>query len=189
MQMGLQPRVLKKQGTNKQTHESEGERLGAKCRHRNYGHKTQPRCLLPIGEDDVFQCIAWVVSTGSEWAEFFLQACSTLGKLVPGAESAWKLFSSLLDHVWWWVSKWTRSGCWNSQKHEFMTVCKVVSQFPTCVLNVNARYKSVRLEVREYVNNVTCLGSSYWWVGLFMFAGAWELLARQSIVNWLVWLQ
>ena len=34
--------------------------------------------------------------------------------------------SSLLDQVWWWVSKWTRSGCWNSQKHEFMTVCKVV---------------------------------------------------------------
>ena len=189
MQLGLQPRVLKKQGTSKQTHESEGERLGAKCRHRNYGHKTQLWCLLPIGEDDVFQCNAWVVSTGSEWAEFFLQAFSTLGKLVPGAESAWKLFSSLLDHVWWWVSKWTRSGCWNSQKHEFMTVCKVVSQFPTCVLNVNARYKSVRLEVREYVNNVTCLGCSYWWVGLFMFSGAWELLARQSIVNWLVWLQ
>ena len=61
MQMGLQPRVLKKQGTSKQTHESEGERLGAKCRHRNYGHKTQLWCLLPIGEDDVFQCIAWVV--------------------------------------------------------------------------------------------------------------------------------
>ena len=73
---------------------------------------------------------------------------STLGKLVPAAESAWKLFSLLLDQVWWWVSKWTRSGCWNSQKHEFMTVCKVVSQFPICSLNINAGYKSVRLKVR-----------------------------------------
>jgi len=35
MQLGLQPKVLKKQGTSKQTHESEGERLGAKCRHKN----------------------------------------------------------------------------------------------------------------------------------------------------------
>ena len=73
---------------------------------------------------------------------------STLGKLVPAAESAWKLFSLLLDQVWWWVSKWTRSGCWNSQKHEFMTVCKVVSQFPISILSINAWYKSVRLEVK-----------------------------------------
>ena len=36
MQLGLQPRVLKKkQGTSIQTHESEAERLGAKCRHKD----------------------------------------------------------------------------------------------------------------------------------------------------------
>ena len=29
-----------------------------------------------------------------------------------------------------------------------MTVCKVVSQFPICSLNINAGYKSVRLKVR-----------------------------------------
>ena len=68
MQLGLQPRVLKKkpEGTSIQTHESGGERLGAKCRHKDYGHKAQPWCLLPIGEDEVSQCIARVVSIGSE---------------------------------------------------------------------------------------------------------------------------
>ena len=68
---------------------------------------------------------------------------SPLGKLVPASESAWKLFSSLLDQVWWW----TRSVCWNSQKHEFKTIHKVVSWFCICILNINAQYKSVSLEV------------------------------------------
>ena len=35
MQLGLQLRVLKKQGTSIQTHENGGERLGAKCRHKD----------------------------------------------------------------------------------------------------------------------------------------------------------
>ena len=63
-------------------------------------HNSQPRCLLPIGDDGVFQGIARVDSIGSKRAEFCLRAFSTLRKLVLGAESAWKLFSSLLDQVW-----------------------------------------------------------------------------------------
>lgn len=100
IQLGFQPRVLHPQETSIQTTESEGERLGPNCRHKDLVQQTQPRYLLPTGEDRVFQGIARVVSIGSDWAEFCLWAFSTLGKLVPAAESAWKLFLLLLDQVW-----------------------------------------------------------------------------------------
>ena len=70
-----------------------------------------------------------------------------------------------------------------------MTVCKVVSQFCICSLHVNEDYKSVRLQVRGICLQRDCLDSSYWWVGFFILARAWERLARQTIVNWPAWLQ
>ena len=49
MQLGLQQRVLNPQGTSIQASESEGKRLGPRCRHKDLGHNSQPRYLLPIG--------------------------------------------------------------------------------------------------------------------------------------------
>lgn len=74
MQLGLQPRVLNQQGTRTQTNESKGEGLGPT-------NSTQVSITYRWGWSS--QCISRVVSTGSDWAEFFLQAFSTLGKLVP----------------------------------------------------------------------------------------------------------
>ena len=75
--------------------------LGPTVGTKTWSNKLKPgRYLLPTGEDGVFQGIARVVSIGSDWAEFCLWAFSTLGKLVPAAESAWKLFLLLLDQVW-----------------------------------------------------------------------------------------
>ena len=69
IQLGFQPRVLHPQETSIHTTESEGERLGPNCRHKDLVQQTQPRYLLPTGEDRVFQGIARVVSIGSDWAD------------------------------------------------------------------------------------------------------------------------
>ena len=53
-------------GTKIQNSEHEGERLRPNCRYKYLDQQTQPKILLPIGVDGVFQCIARVVSIGSD---------------------------------------------------------------------------------------------------------------------------
>ena len=53
-------------GTRIQNSEHEGERLQPNCRYKDLDQQTQPKILLPIGADGVFQCIARVVSIGSD---------------------------------------------------------------------------------------------------------------------------
>ena len=70
---------------------------GFNCRNKDLGQKTQPKYLLLIDMDDFSSALPGWFPLGETGQSF---ACGLLEKLVPAAESAWKLFSSLLDQVW-----------------------------------------------------------------------------------------
>ena len=78
IQLGRQPRVLNPQGTSMLTLGSEGERLGSNGRHKDLGHKTQPRCLLPIGMDELSEALPGWFPLGPTEQSF---ACGLSGLL------------------------------------------------------------------------------------------------------------
>ena len=99
MQPILQPRVLNLQELEYRTASMKVKGFSPTVGTKTWTNKLNPRFYYPLVLMEFSNALPGWFPLG-QTRQILPASFSTLGKLVPAAESAWKLFSSLLDQVW-----------------------------------------------------------------------------------------